>query len=225
MTQKHVIVAIGRTGIGKSTFGNCLGCCFKASNSRGSVTKTPSFQVSSDKKYLYLDTPGFLDTDNSEECSDLEHQRRILKAFQESGQDSVHTVLWFSPITDRSDKTLQWEAKFIQSLGDADTGGKSIWNNVIIIIKKGNDGDGGGAVGEAAMHSGGVEPTVKGLNLFNHNTQEGHFSMTLNSEMRIKEGYLKDGEVSSWIDSLVKDGGTLKIPSSSIYLTTDRPFE
>lgn len=216
MTQKHIIVAIGRTGMGKSTFGNCLGCNFQASNSGESVTKTPSFQASSDRKYIYLDTPGFSDTSSGEENSDLAHQRRILQAFQQSGYDTVHTVLWFCHSTPRVEQAVQWEAKFIQSLGEENPGDKNIWKNVIIVIKEGNKSEGPAKAAE--KFSRGVKPTVKGLYLLDHDEEKKELFMPLDFGKRIQSGYLRNSEVPSWIDSVIKEGKHSENPIKVIFI-------
>lgn len=97
--------------------------------------------------FVYIDTPGFLDTSG---VSDDDTVRSVLKVLKDKKQPYISTVLWFCSPSARADQTLKNQASFIARIGAEDRRRqernnltkRSIWQNTIILVKKGDDIDG-----------------------------------------------------------------------------------
>ncbi|CAH1763163.1 16272_t:CDS:2, partial [Entrophospora sp. SA101] len=125
------IIAVGKTGLGKSFTATVFGFNAEVGNDPDSMTKNVT--IYSSDKYTYIDTPGFDDSDIKVE--DREMIFDILTKLQDENITEIHTVFWFVEKGDRGTQSLQRQARFIESLAMNSKTKSNIWNNVIIVIK------------------------------------------------------------------------------------------
>nr|CAG8621789.1 3673_t:CDS:2 [Entrophospora candida] len=103
-------------------------------------SKTKNVTIYSNDKYTYVDTPGF--DDSNINVDNKEMFIEILTKLQEQDITEIHTVLWFVEKGDRGTRSLQRQARFIESFAMNSKIKSNIWNNVIVIIKGENTNTG-----------------------------------------------------------------------------------
>ncbi|CAG8503900.1 12209_t:CDS:2 [Dentiscutata erythropus] len=131
LVHSQCIIAIGKTGTGKSFTGNVFGARgVKVENSSRSGTKEVTIYDIEDGNF-YVDTPGFDDSDESK--NDDETTRLIFRALLDKGIDHITTILWFVMTDIRATASFKREARFIESLARDHDG--NIWDNTIIVTK------------------------------------------------------------------------------------------
>ncbi|CAB4437471.1 unnamed protein product [Rhizophagus irregularis] len=134
--MKKTILAIGTTGLGKTTMARLL-CEIDVEGSNGIESGTEKAIIYETDEFFYIDTCGFGDsfgTTNEEIFHD------IMRLFQKHGKNNIFnidTILWFCPESVREMDPLKHEANFIQRFVEYTDGYKPIdlWKNVLIITK------------------------------------------------------------------------------------------
>ncbi len=126
---QEVILAIGTTGLGKSFTATLFGFNAVVGHTSNSTTKV--VKIYRNEKYVFIDTPGFDDTDVKVE--DKVTNINILSKLQEENITELHTVFWFVHYDSKAKQSLQKEAEFIETLARSKT--NNIWNNVIVVYK------------------------------------------------------------------------------------------
>ncbi|CAG8542778.1 6235_t:CDS:2 [Diversispora eburnea] len=124
------ILAIGKTGNGKSFTGNIFGAKTEVSDSTKSVTNEVAVHDCGNN-CRYVDTPGF--DDSNEGKDDAETARVILRTMQNKGITNLTTILWFVVPDIRALGSFHRQARFIDTLAQYYDG--NVWNNVIIVHK------------------------------------------------------------------------------------------
>ncbi|CAH1759408.1 14894_t:CDS:2 [Entrophospora sp. SA101] len=133
MENKKCILAIGRTGNGKSFTAKIFGANDAiVSDGADSCTKGTMLYTCGDNGFLYIDTQGFDDSEGVK-GGDAQTALSILKTMNENGITKLHTILWFVVPETRKLGSLTRQAKFIQSLAQYYDG--NVWDNVIIVMK------------------------------------------------------------------------------------------
>ncbi|CAJ0752436.1 13070_t:CDS:2 [Entrophospora sp. SA101] len=120
--------------IGSAIFG------FDAKVDNDPNSKTKNVTIYNSDKYTYVDTPGF--DDSNINVDNKEMFIEILTKLQEQDITEIHTVLWFVEKGDRGTRSLQRQARFIESFAMNSKIKSNIWNNVIVIIKGENSNTG-----------------------------------------------------------------------------------
>lgn len=129
-------LAIGSTGLGKSTFGQLL-CNVPTIVSSGTSSTICEATLYENNSFRYIDTPGFNDSGGTTDEETFHQILRLLQEHSENGVFEVHKILWFCAENERKAANLQNEAKFIQRLVEyvEEVGSANLWKNVIIITK------------------------------------------------------------------------------------------
>ncbi|RIB15034.1 hypothetical protein C2G38_2039681 [Gigaspora rosea] len=131
LVHSQCIIAIGKTGTGKSFTGNIFGARnIKIGNSAHSVTKEVTIYDIENGNF-YVDTPGFDDSD--EKKSDDETARLIFRALLDKGIYHITTILWFVTTDIRATASFKRESRLIESLAQGHDG--NVWDNTIIVTK------------------------------------------------------------------------------------------
>nr|CAG8645257.1 10235_t:CDS:2 [Entrophospora candida] len=131
--NKKCILAIGRSGNGKSFTAKILGADDAiVSDGADSCTKGTKLYTCGDNGFLYIDTQGFDDSEGVK-GGDAQTALSILKTMNENGITKLHTILWFVVPETRKLGSLVRQAKFIESLAQYYDG--NVWDNVIIVMK------------------------------------------------------------------------------------------
>ncbi|CAG8576726.1 8551_t:CDS:2, partial [Ambispora leptoticha] len=123
------ILAIGKTGLGKSFTATLFGCKAKVRDTGNSNSTTKNVTIHKCGNYNYIDTPGF---DDSDRVTDDYTIINIVSTMQKNKITDIHTLFWFVN-EDTSTTSLQNQAKFIDGLGMSNT--NNVWNNVIVVYK------------------------------------------------------------------------------------------
>ncbi|CAG8563821.1 11104_t:CDS:2, partial [Ambispora leptoticha] len=124
------ILAIGKTGLGKSFTATLFGCKAEVGNAEKS-TKYVTFhkKCGNYKNYNYIDTPGF---DDSDHVTDDDIIINITSTMQKNKITHIHTLFWFVGEL-KATSSLKKQAKFIEDLAMNNT--NNVWNNVIVVFK------------------------------------------------------------------------------------------
>ncbi|CAG8789672.1 9012_t:CDS:2 [Cetraspora pellucida] len=135
--HSQCIIAIGKTGNGKSFTGAIFGAqSIKVGNSAQSVTtEVTVYDIGDDN--VYVDTPGF---DDSNESNDDEIARLIFRALLNKEIHKITTILWFVSTDIRATASFKREANFIELLARDHDG--NVWDNTIIVTKGAQIGNG-----------------------------------------------------------------------------------
>ncbi|CAG8480041.1 8764_t:CDS:2 [Ambispora leptoticha] len=121
MSLRVTILAVGKTGLGKSYTATLFGCDAKVAHDINSRTKNVTIHQCGE--YEYIDTPGF----------DDETFINIIATMQKKNVNKLHTLFWFVGESYKTTDTLQNQAKFIEALAKDNT--NNVWENVIVIYK------------------------------------------------------------------------------------------
>ncbi|CAG8522121.1 15208_t:CDS:2 [Acaulospora morrowiae] len=144
--SQRCILAVGDTGLGKSFTAKVLGA-EEAEIGNGTGSKTASVNVytikvanknGENKSTLYIDTPGFADTnaDTDKSKTDEETKRRIFNNMLKAGVTNLTTILWFVKPGIKADNMYKRQAEFIESLAMGyNNNNCNVWDNTIIVIK------------------------------------------------------------------------------------------
>src|SRR2546423_494683 len=135
--KQKTILAIGGTGLGKSLFGEIVfGCNTK--RKRGTERGTTTVEFQKNNKFIYVDTPGFNDTNGA---TDEDTFLKIMRGLEENsirGVYEVNSILWFCGQEERECGSLQHQAQFIQRFFDYNHNKHSTgnpWESVLIVFK------------------------------------------------------------------------------------------
>ncbi|RHZ58307.1 hypothetical protein Glove_374g42 [Diversispora epigaea] len=124
------ILAIGKTGNGKSFTATIFGAKAESGSSTKSVTEKVAVHDCGNN-CKYVDTPGF--DDSNEGKADSETARVILRTMQNEGITNLTTILWFVVPDIRALGSFHRQARFIDTLAQYYDG--NVWDNVIIVHK------------------------------------------------------------------------------------------
>ncbi|CAG8537143.1 18803_t:CDS:1 [Acaulospora morrowiae] len=130
------ILAIGKTGLGKTTICRLL-CDPNVTGSDGSESATEKVDIHEGNGVRYFDTPGFDDTHGK---SDEQTFYEILRRFQGlsiNNQFQVDAILWFCETNIRALQSFKKEAKFMQRLIEYTDYANPVdfWSSVLIVFK------------------------------------------------------------------------------------------
>ncbi|CAG8537100.1 1109_t:CDS:2 [Dentiscutata heterogama] len=129
--RQQCIIAIGKTGNGKSFTGTIFGAQdAKVGNSSSSQTTKVTVYDIGDSNF-YVDTPGFDDSDETK--SDYDTARLIFRTLLDKEVHNITTILWFVSTGIKATASFKREAKFIESLARDHDG--NVWDNTIIVTK------------------------------------------------------------------------------------------
>ncbi|CAG8657817.1 9932_t:CDS:2, partial [Paraglomus brasilianum] len=129
-SSQRCILAIGQTGLGKSFTATVFGAKgVKVGHT--SESETQSVTVYKIKDGIYIDTPGFDDSDVNKH--DDETARSIIHVMVEAKVPQITTILWFVTPQTRALGSLQRQARFIETI--AENFDKNVWDNTIIVTK------------------------------------------------------------------------------------------
>ncbi|RHZ64623.1 hypothetical protein Glove_321g39 [Diversispora epigaea] len=128
--SNQCILAIGKTGNGKSFTGTVFGAPTKVGHSTTSETDDVTVNDCGNGRF-YVDTPGFDDSDENK--GDTETTRVILRTMVDENIKKLITILWFVVPDNRATASLHRQARFIESLAQYYEG--NVWDNVIIVHK------------------------------------------------------------------------------------------
>ncbi|CAG8500651.1 15177_t:CDS:2 [Racocetra persica] len=120
-TANQCILAIGKTGTVKSFTGKVFGA-----QSNSNVDEVTVHDIGSGS--LYIDTPGFDDSDKDDKT-----KRLILRTIFDKNISNITTILWFVDPKNGTSNSWESEARFIESL--ADNYVENVWDNTIIVTK------------------------------------------------------------------------------------------
>ncbi|CAG8688456.1 14709_t:CDS:2 [Cetraspora pellucida] len=127
---KKVILALGKSGNGKSFTAGVFGA-INAIASSSSISVTSKVEVHESDNYVYIDTPGFDDSD--EHVIDEDTEKHILHTMRKHGIINLTTILWFVINDYRATQSYKRQARFIESLARYHKG--NVWDNTIIVVK------------------------------------------------------------------------------------------
>ncbi|RUP44008.1 hypothetical protein BC936DRAFT_150080 [Jimgerdemannia flammicorona] len=127
------VLAIGDTGNGKSFTATVFGATAEVGHGPSSMTNKVKVHRCVDNRFVYIDTPGF--NDSNPDKADQDTARSILITMRDAQPriEWVHTILWFVDTTDRAKATFQRQAGLIRDLASYHNG--NVWDNVIVVIK------------------------------------------------------------------------------------------
>ncbi|CAG8520976.1 5308_t:CDS:2 [Ambispora gerdemannii] len=129
--HQRCILAIGKTGNGKSFTGTIFGAQdAEVGNGTKSKTEKVTFHDIGNSSF-YVDTPGFDDSD--EDKDDAETVRLIFRTMVDKKIRNITTILWFVVADVRATTSFKREARFIESLAQYHNG--NVWDNTIIVTK------------------------------------------------------------------------------------------
>lgn len=205
--QKPVIVAVGSTGTGKSTMAKYLTGSEDVVVGHRHESETRRTTLHDLGEFNFIDTPGFLDSDKR--FRDEEVRVAILRFLHDKSLTSITTILWFCNPNVRADKILKEQAEFIKSLEDEERSA-SIWENVIIILKKGDDSEGPLNAHES-LRDRKSKPAVRSLYIMDENNSLLKVGKLLGNE-RFNEGYLYRSELQDWVKKVIEDQGHKEKP-------------
>lgn len=223
----HVILAVGSTGTGKSTFGKYLGAT-NCEVGEGVEAKTLRSEYHVAGEWRYIDTPGFEDTDLSR--TNEQHQQDIIKVLTSNQQSYLTTVLWFCNPDERKSAVLQRQANFINDIGKADYErrkhnpqlSRSIWHNTIIIVKKGDtEGLQGPIAAAREANLGEITPQARNLYIMTVHAKSKDLYGHLPLAERLPNGYINGDEAGRFLAPLTnlhkRDGNQINV--STLYKT------
>ncbi|CAG8528478.1 7671_t:CDS:2 [Ambispora leptoticha] len=127
---KQCILAVGKTGNGKSFTGTILGAQTRVGSTSNSETNQVSIHPCGNDRF-YIDTPGFDDSD--ENVDDANTARAVLKSMADQQIHKLNTILWFVTPDLRATQSYKRQARFIESLAQYHDG--NVWDNTIIVTK------------------------------------------------------------------------------------------
>ncbi|CAG8566931.1 27943_t:CDS:1, partial [Gigaspora margarita] len=125
----ETFLAVGNTGLGKSFTARLFGFPAEVGSSVNSMTE--DVKIYSNKKYKFIDTPGF--DDSNVKVDDENTKLNILFEMQKDNVTFVNTIFWFVKNDIRSNGSIKKQAKFINDL--AMNSKSNVWGNTIIIFK------------------------------------------------------------------------------------------
>ncbi|CAG8630686.1 11179_t:CDS:2 [Ambispora gerdemannii] len=129
--NSRCILAIGKTGNGKSFTGTIFGARdAEIGNDTKSKTEKVTFHNIGNGSF-YVDTPGF--DDSNEDKGDDETVHSIFRTMVNKKIRNITTILWFVMTDVRATASFKRQARFIESL--AQFHDCNVWNNTIIVTK------------------------------------------------------------------------------------------
>ncbi|CAG8632312.1 18425_t:CDS:2 [Dentiscutata erythropus] len=129
--RPQCIIAIGKTGNGKSFTGTIFGArdAIVGNSSSSQTTKVTVYDIGDSN--FYVDTPGFDDSDEAKSDDDI--ARLIFRTLLDEEIYSITTILWFVATGIKATASFKREARFIESLAKDHDG--NVWDNTIIVTK------------------------------------------------------------------------------------------
>jgi hypothetical protein len=134
--MKKTILAIGSTGLGKTTMVRLL-CEVDVDGSSGTKSATKEAKIYETDEFLYINTRGFGDSFGTKDEEIFHDMMRLFKRYGKNDIFDIDIILWFCCESGREMDHLRRVANFIQRFIEYTDGCKSVdlWKNVLIITK------------------------------------------------------------------------------------------
>jgi hypothetical protein len=128
------ILAIGKTGLGKSTYAEIL-CNINATASSSTRSTTTKANLYENQEFRYLDTVGFQDSLGKSDQDIFEDLMEKMRQNAVNDDFKIDLILWFTSFSIREAADLKREADFIQQLSKFSPAGNDVWKSVILITQ------------------------------------------------------------------------------------------